>query len=265
MLSISFRIREQLNARCRIGIGYVTAARFCEEIEGREGLMRDDEAEILELLRPLLRKDDFIQPDLIGLEKYQGILNRRKREPCDLFERVLAEMFIAPSGQVYICCADLGVTSNLGNVNHQAIRGIWNLLYVNGAPSLRSITITGAISPRSSRVRRMKRPERLGCRMERLFLIPYGVDARRFSAEVKSRREEIRNELGIPKEAKVILTVAALKREQKRIDYVIREVSQCEEPVWFLAAGQRTNENGPSRRRCGETSSRAMAFCELAP
>ena len=88
--------------------------------------MRDDEAEILELLRPLLRKDDFIQPDLIGLEKYQGILNRRKREPCDLFERVLAEMFIAPSGQVYICCADLGVTSNLGNVNHQAIRGIWN-------------------------------------------------------------------------------------------------------------------------------------------
>ena len=32
-----FRIREQLNARCRIGIGYVTAARFCEEIEGERG------------------------------------------------------------------------------------------------------------------------------------------------------------------------------------------------------------------------------------
>lgn len=54
------------------------------------------------------------------------ISNRQKREPYDLIDRVLTEMFIAPSGQVYICCADSGVTSNLGNVNHYAIRDIWN-------------------------------------------------------------------------------------------------------------------------------------------
>jgi len=121
-----FRIRDQLKARCRIGIGYVTAARFSKEIEGKEGLMPDDEAQIRQLLEPLLRKGDGIHPDLIGLEKYQGILNRRKREPCDLFDRVLREMFIAPNGQVYICCSDFGVTSNLGNVNQQTIRHIWS-------------------------------------------------------------------------------------------------------------------------------------------
>jgi radical SAM protein with 4Fe4S-binding SPASM domain len=121
-----FRIRDELIVCCRIGIGYVTAARFSKEIEGKEGLMQDDEAEILNLLKPLLRRDDFIQADLIGLEKYQRILNRQKREPCDLFKSVLTEMFIAPSGQVYICCADFGVTSNLGNVNHKTIRYIWN-------------------------------------------------------------------------------------------------------------------------------------------
>jgi len=121
-----FRIREQLNARCRVGIGYVTAARFSKEIEGKEGLMQDDEEEIRERLKPLLKKEDCIHPDLIGLEKYQWILNRQKREPCDLFDRVLREIFIAPNGQVYICCADFGVTSNLGNVNHQTIHSIWS-------------------------------------------------------------------------------------------------------------------------------------------
>ena len=122
--------------------------------------------------------------------------------------------------------------------------GKFKLLYVNGAPSPPmhyhhrcdfAQVLTG---PAYEEALEFGLPD------ERLFLIPYGVDARRFSPEVKSRREEIRNDLGIPKEAKVILTVAALKREHKRIDYVIREVSHCEGPVWFLAAGQRTNETG---------------------
>jgi glycosyltransferase involved in cell wall biosynthesis len=77
---------------------------------------------------------------------------------------------------------------------------------------------------------------------DRLFLIPYGVDAHRFSPETQSLRSGIRHELGIPEGVKVVLTVGALKREHKRIDYLIREISRMDGSVWLLAAGQRTDE-----------------------
>ncbi len=50
----------------------------------------------------------------------------------------------------------------------------------------------------------------------------------------------MRAELGIPKDARVVLTVAILDRETKRIDYLIRELSKLDPPIWLLAAGQKT-------------------------
>jgi 1,2-diacylglycerol 3-alpha-glucosyltransferase len=73
-------------------------------------------------------------------------------------------------------------------------------------------------------------------------MIPYGLDAKRFSPETRLYRSEIRRELGIPDDAKIILTSAMLDRTEKRIDYIVKEMSSLESSLWFVAAGQRTGE-----------------------
>lgn len=120
--------------------------------------------------------------------------------------------------------------------------GKYKLLYCNGAPSPPihyhhrcdfAQLLTGPM---------FEEAREFGLSEGRLFLVPYGVDIERFSSETRSRRSEIRRLLGIPEEARVILTVAALKREHKRLDYLIREISKLTGSIWLLAAGQRTNE-----------------------
>lgn len=120
--------------------------------------------------------------------------------------------------------------------------GKFKLLYCNGAPSPPvhyhhrcdfAQMLTGPM---------YETARSFGLLPERLFLVPYGVDALRFSPQAKNNRLQIRQKLGIPEKAKVVFTAAALKREHKRIDYVIKEVANLEETVWLLAAGQRTED-----------------------
>jgi len=120
--------------------------------------------------------------------------------------------------------------------------GKYKLLYCNGAPSppihyYRRCDFAQILTkPMFDEARCF------GMIGDRLFLIPYGVDVKVFSTDARLRRTETRYKLGIPENAKVVLTVAALKREHKRIDYIIKEVSALDDSVWLLAAGQRTDE-----------------------
>jgi glycosyltransferase involved in cell wall biosynthesis len=77
---------------------------------------------------------------------------------------------------------------------------------------------------------------------QRLLLIPYGVDAQLFSMETRKQKNIIRRRLEIPEDAKIVLTVGALKREHKRIDYIINEVGKLAGNIWLLAAGQRSED-----------------------
>jgi len=55
-------------------------------------------------------------------------------------------------------------------------------------------------------------------------------------------RRTIRQELGIPEDARVVLSVAALNSRHKRVDYLIREIARLDRPVWLVVAGQPTDE-----------------------
>ena len=120
--------------------------------------------------------------------------------------------------------------------------GKFKLLYCNGAPSPpihyhhRCDFAQTLTEPAYSEARAF------GLTEDRLFLVPYGVDAQCFSPGRRFHRPAIRNELGIPEEVKVVLTVGALQREHKRIEHLIREVSMINDTIWLLAAGQRTAE-----------------------
>jgi 1,2-diacylglycerol 3-alpha-glucosyltransferase len=122
--------------------------------------------------------------------------------------------------------------------------GKYKLLYCNGAPSPPihyhhrcdfAQLLTGPA---------FEEARECGIPPNRLFLLPYGVDGELFSPMNKSLRSEVRRELGIPEEAKVVLTVAMLNRWHKRIDYVIKEIAAAHDHIWFIAAGQRSEETG---------------------
>ena len=120
--------------------------------------------------------------------------------------------------------------------------GNFKLLFCNGAPC-----VPVHYRNRCDYVQLLTKPmleEAVSQKIDekRIFFLPYGVDSRKFSPGIRSLRTETRRQLGIPQDAKVVLTVAALSRRHKRIDYVMRELSTMPESIWFLAAGQRTDE-----------------------
>ncbi len=80
--------------------------------------------------------------------------------------------------------------------------------------------------------------------------IPNFVDTQQFKGT--SDREQgtgngLRQELGIPGDAIVVLTSAAIKRHHKRVDYLLQEFARLRErqphaPVWLVVAGGREAE-----------------------
>ena len=75
----------------------------------------------------------------------------------------------------------------------------------------------------------------------RMHLIPYGIAAERFRAT--EAREVARLHFGLPRDKFLILSLAALNKEHKRLDYLIREVAALRDDSVFLCmAGEPTSE-----------------------
>ncbi len=136
---------------------------------------------------------------------------------------------------------ELGLGSALFHLR-RLFGGSYKLLYCNGAPWLplhyhhRCDSVQVLTEPM------LEEALSYGIARKRIFFVPYGVDSHRFSPAARSLRAETRKQLGIPQDASVVLTVAALSRQHKRIDHVLQELSLMPPSVWFLAAGQRTDE-----------------------
>ena len=136
---------------------------------------------------------------------------------------------------------ELTMGSALFHLRH-LFGGTYKLLYCNGAPSppvhyhhrcdFAQILTEPDLAEATS----------FGIQQCRLFSLPYGIDADLFHPDQKQKRERIRQELGIPLGANLILSVAAIKAEHKRVDHLIREVSALSSNEWLVVAGQRTGE-----------------------
>lgn len=80
-----------------------------------------------------------------------------------------------------------------------------------------------------------------GIAEQRMHLVPYGINPGDF--RLGEGKELARAECGLPNDKFVILSVAALNRSHKRLDYLIREVAALRDPSVFLCmAGQPTPE-----------------------
>ena len=70
-----------------------------------------------------------------------------------------------------------------------------------------------------------------------MSLVPCGLDCERFRPPSAAARQEMRRKHGIGPDTFVVLTVSALKREHKRVDHVIEEVSRMEGDVLLWLDG----------------------------
>ena len=66
------------------------------------------------------------------------------------------------------------------------------------------------------------------------FVIPHGVDLQRFRPGVSS---DFRGRHGIPSDAFVVISVGAISRTHKRMDYVVREIAAVP-GAWLVIVGQ---------------------------
>jgi 1,2-diacylglycerol 3-alpha-glucosyltransferase len=87
----------------------------------------------------------------------------------------------------------------------------------------------------------------LQSRKGRAFMIPHGVDTRRFHPGLHSRYRE---KHGIAADAFVVITVGSICYWHKRTDHVVREVAAVP-GAWLLAVGQETADT-PAIRALGE-------------
>jgi 1,2-diacylglycerol 3-alpha-glucosyltransferase len=120
--------------------------------------------------------------------------------------------------------------------------GTYKLLYCNGAPSPPIHYHHRCDFAQMLHGPMYEDALRSGIAKSRLFLVPYGVDAKRYAPRESAAQWAARRDLGVPENARVVLTVAALNRCHKRIDYLIDEIARLDPTVWLVAAGQRTNE-----------------------
>ena len=74
-----------------------------------------------------------------------------------------------------------------------------------------------------------------GIDKSRMILIPYGTHTDRFVC-----REDpiaLRREYNIPQDRIILLSVSAIKKEHKRIDYLVKEVAQLDDRFFLVVAG----------------------------
>jgi glycosyltransferase involved in cell wall biosynthesis len=93
------------------------------------------------------------------------------------------------------------------------------------------------------------------------FVIPNFVDINKFKPCYNSG---LREELNIPKDAFVILSVAAIKKHHKRIDYFLKEMAslkeQFKEKIYVIIAGSETNETTALIKMGKEMLDRQVVF-----
>jgi 1,2-diacylglycerol 3-alpha-glucosyltransferase len=95
---------------------------------------------------------------------------------------------------------------------------------------------------------------------KKAFLIPHGVNLGRFSPGIKT---SIRTRLGIPTDAKLLISVGLICHSHKRADHVIREVAASSYPWHLLLVGQDGSDGAAIRALASDLLGHRFHSCAL--
>lgn len=139
----------------------------------------------------------------------------------------------------------------------------YRLLFSNGAPAPPQLYRCFDFVQEVSAVR-LDEARACGLSQERLRLVPYGIDCGRFAPPSAAERARLRALHGVPADRFTVVCAAAIKKQHKRIDHLIREVARLDRSRFFLVvAGQPTEETAALRRMADELLGDAYRFLTL--
>lgn len=75
-----------------------------------------------------------------------------------------------------------------------------------------------------------------GMSTDRVTLVPHGIHCENFIR--KGNKRELRSKYSVPQDRTVVLSVAALNRHHKRMDYLIREMARLDGSFFLLILGR---------------------------
>jgi glycosyltransferase involved in cell wall biosynthesis len=102
-----------------------------------------------------------------------------------------------------------------------------------------------------------------GIQPARMRLIPYGIAPARFHET--ETKEKARLRFALPQNKFLVLSLAALNRQHKRLDYLIQEVAAMHDASIFLCmAGEPTSETSQLRKLAGELLPGCHAFITVS-
>lgn len=82
-----------------------------------------------------------------------------------------------------------------------------------------------------------------GISAKRIHVLPYSIYTEKFAPVTTEEKKVLRRKFALPEDKQIILTVAAIKKEHKRIDYLIKEISHLDHNKYYLlVVGERTDE-----------------------
>jgi 1,2-diacylglycerol 3-alpha-glucosyltransferase len=101
-----------------------------------------------------------------------------------------------------------------------------------------------------------------GIAPERMHLVPHGIAPERI--RLTFARETARQSFGLPMDKLLILSMSALNKEHKRLDYLIREVASLHDDTLFLCmAGEPSAETGELEKLASELLSGRHLFLSV--
>lgn len=107
----------------------------------------------------------------------------------------------------------------------------------------------------------LERAKEAGFDTDEWFVIPHFVDTEKFSPESPSN---LRETLGIPRDAFVVLSVGAIQKSIKGMDYVIKEVSKLDD-AYLIIAGEEGKETKDLLKLSRDLSGNRIFFMKNIP
>lgn len=123
------RTRNAMESNCKIVIQIMSPARYLKRVVGVQTILHDDSKEVEAYWKPLIGPEDRIVNIRGGFRwAIRDKVKKIKTGPC-LFlngKGVNPNAYIAPSGDMYVCCLDENAQISFGNVIEESIEDIWN-------------------------------------------------------------------------------------------------------------------------------------------
>ena len=182
----------------------------------------------------------------LQISQVVGLLIRRNdsyfTEQISFFASLLPYIYLGKPDVIYFSDESLG---DLLWHWRRRTKQSYKLLFSNGGPTSTIQNIVRWDHVHQVAPIHLQAALDIGLPAQKQSLVPYGINMpSNVQILTPTERDALRSRLGLPEQRPLILSVAAIDKSRKRMDYLIHEVAALPEPrPYLLLVGQQTEES----------------------